>query len=298
MSDATPLVALTAKSSLAVANLIAASHERPMDLKSVLPWDRGVDRSLAPKHPDQCWIYGTAHYDALAPAQRQELLWLEIARDVSMFISLEQTIPPLYMGYINEHRGRITPEVYEYLMIFSKEEIVHTLAFQRYMSLAGLKLFQPPDGLQELLSKQLPAMPPVAGILCTLVIEWVAELAAMYGTQSDAIEPFTRQLFYQHHVDEARHIGFGRWVGESYFESAPEREAQETRRLLQGVMARLIPQFTYNPEIAEHTSFRFPIARTDEAGIKAVRTSAANAALNEKRFAPIFSWLRKVQVMQ
>ncbi len=297
MPEATPAVALTAKNSQAVMKLIATSHERPMDLKTVLPWNQGMDTKLPPKEPEQCWIYGTPHYEALTAEQRHELLWKETARDVSMFITLEQTLPPLYLGYINRYGGSISSEVYEYMMIFSKEEIVHTLVFQRYMGLAGLKLFTPPDGLHDLLVKQLPEMRPVAGILCTLVIEWIAELAAMHGTQSAKIEPFTREMFYQHHVDESRHIGFGRWVGESYFETAPEREAQEMRKLLQGVMARLIPQFTYNPEIVGHTSFRFPIAREDSAQIQAVRTSAANTALNEKRFGPLFSWLRKLEVM-
>ena len=71
--------------------------------------------------------------------------------------------------------GKLAPEVYEYLMIFQKE-IVHTLMFQRYMKMANLPLFAPADGLFELLTQQLPKMHPVAGIICTLLIEWVAEL--------------------------------------------------------------------------------------------------------------------------
>jgi len=295
--DPTQVITLSEKNSRDVLKLIASSHESPMDINTVLPWRQGVDKGGLPKKPEQCWIFGTPYYEKLTDVQRHELLWEETARDVSMFIILEQTLPPLYLGYINQHRGKLSPEVYEYLMIFSKEEIVHTLAFQRYMRLAELRLFNPPDGLHELLVQQLPTMHPVAGVLCTLILEWVAESAAMYGTQSDEIEPLTREMFYQHHIDEARHIAFGRWVGEAYFDVAAEPQAQEMRKLLLSLFNRLIAQFTYNPEIAEHTSFPFPIQRADQAAIDIVRTSQSNVALNQKRFAPLYSWLRKIQVI-
>jgi hypothetical protein len=69
------------------------------------------------------------------------------------------------------------------------------------------------------------------------------------------------------------------------------------RQMMRGLMARLVPQFTYNPEIARHTSFAFPIACDDQAAIDAVRNSEASRLLNEKRFAPLFAWLRKVEAM-
>jgi len=291
------MIFLNDSAKVAIEKLINSSHERPMDCNSVLPWQNGVDRTKPPKKPEQSWIFGTSYYDALSDEQRQELLWQEISRDISMFITLEQTLPPLYVGYINKFGEDISKDVYEYLMIFSKEEIVHTLMFRRFLKAADLNLFNPPDGLHELLTHQLPTMRPEAGMACTLIIEWVAELGAMYCTQGDEIEPLTRKMFYEHHIDESRHIAFGRWVTESYLDKAPAEEANAFRGLLRGLMARLVPQFTYNPEIVDHLPFSFPIARTDEAKIAEVRNSAANVALNEKRFAPLNNWLKKVQVL-
>jgi len=291
------VVALNESSQRGVVKLIATSHERPMDVKSVLPWSQGVDRSQLPKPADQCWIAGTPYYEQLTEAQRHELLWQETARDVSMFITLEQTLPPLYMGYINKYGSSMSSDAHEYMMLFSKEEIVHTLMFRRYMDLAGLKQFRPADGVFEMLTVQLHSMPPEFGIAFTLVLEWVAELGAMHSSQHDFIEPMTRKMFYEHHVDEARHIAFGRWVIESYLESAPAPAAEQLRGLIRGLMARLVPQFTYNPEIAEHVSFDFPIQPGDTERIAEVRNSAANAALNAKRFAPLYSWLQKVGAM-
>ena len=78
---------------------------------------------------------------------------------------------------------------------------------------------------------------------------------------------------------------------------SPSEMAQQMRGVLKGLLAQLIPQFTYNPEISEHLSFDFPIAPGDEARIAEVRASARNAALNEKRFAPMNAWLKKLEVL-
>jgi hypothetical protein len=291
------VVALNESSRSGVAKLIANSHAHPMDVASVLPWVNGVDKTLSPKPFEQSWLAGTQYWEQLTQAQRHEVLWQETARDVSMFILLEQAIPPLYLGYVNKNPGALSSDVYEYLMLFSKEEIVHTLMFQRYMKLAGLGLYDPPENLHELLTVHLLSMPPEFGVSCTLVIEWMAELAAMHASQSNDIEPMTRKMFYEHHVDESRHIAFGRWVTESFLETAAEPQAEQLRAMLRGLMARLIPQFTYNPEIAEHVSFEFPVSRNDSVRIAEVRGSASNTALNEKRFAPLNAWLRKLRVL-
>lgn len=296
-SLAAEVLPLNAKSRTGVLHLIDSSHAAPMDFNSTLPWQIGVDVFRAPKPMNQSWIYGTQYFDALTDTERHELVWKETARDVSMFITLEQAIPPLFMGYVINYPDALSAEVRDYLMLFSKEEIIHTMVFQRYMKLAGLPQFAPSEGLHDLLTKQLPSMPPVAGIICTMIIEWVAELAAMHASQSEQIEPFTRAMFYNHHVDEARHIAFGRWIAESYFETASPEHAARTSQLIHGVLARLIPQFTFNSEIAHHTSFRFPVQPEDTEAIARIRNSPANKQLNDERFAPLFRWLNKLELL-
>lgn len=292
------IVELNAASRSGVAKLISSSHAKLMNLEDVLPWSRGIDRANGlPKPVEHCWLAGTSYMDELTSAQLHDLLWLETARDISMFITLEQTLPPLYINYINRDGDQMSPDVYEYMMIFSKEEIVHTLMFKRFMTLAGLPQFKPADGLYELLMQQLPGMRAEIGIACTLIVEWVAELAAMHASQQPDIEPMVQQLFYAHHVEEARHIAFGRWVTESYLENAPPQQAGMLRAMVRGLMARMIPQFTYNPEIADYVTYAYPVARDDAKRIAEVRDSAANLTLNAVRFAPLYTWLKKLEIL-
>lgn len=274
-----------------VRRLSEASHLQTMDHATVLPWNDPIDKALPPKNLDHLWIAGTRFAEGLTDTQRLELAWLETARDLSMFIWLEQSIPPLYMGYITRDHARIPPELQEYLMVFSKEEIVHTLTFKRFMAKAALPLFSPPQGLYTLLTETLPNMAPPVGVLFTLLIEWVAEIGAMHTTQDAGIEPMTRTLFRAHHHDEARHIAFGRWIAESYFETASAADANQVRAMCRQIFPRLIDMYTYNPEIARHTTFDHPVRPDDLEAIEAVWRSEHNAALNAERFAALYAWM-------
>jgi hypothetical protein len=269
-----------------------------MDHATVLPWNSGVDRTMFPKDPQHLWINGTRFLNGLSAAQILELAWLETGRDISMFIWLEQAIPPLYMGYINQYHDRLSPEVQEYLMVFSKEEIVHTLTFQRFMKLAKLEQWNPPAGLYELLTVSLPKLEPAIGVLYTLLIEWVAELSAMHTSQGEAVEPMTRKLFREHHLDEARHIAFGRWISESFFESGPPEAIIQARQMARLIVPRLIDMFTYNPEIARHTSFVYPVPQDDHQKIEEVWRSPHNAKINAERFSELYAWIDKLALLQ
>lgn len=279
-----------------VSKLRAASHAKPMDFATVLPWDNGIDKSIYPKQKNHLWIYGTPYCDQLSEEQKLELAWLETGRDISMFIWLEQTIPELYMGYITKALDQLDKGTTEYLMIFSKEEIVHSMVFKRFMEMAELERWNPPVGLWELLTETLPKLEPAVGVLFTLLIEWVAELSAMHTSQADNVEPMARQLFKAHHYDEARHLAFGRWISESYFETAPEEETVKTRAMAKVIIPKLVNMFTYNPEIAAHTSFKFPISADDQDKIDEIWVSENNTRINNERFAEFYAWVDKLEL--
>ncbi len=287
---------LAEKTGRTIEQLVNKSHERPLDVNGAIPWDIGIDRSRPPKAMDQLWIYGTPYYDSLSEEQRIETAWIETARDVSMFINLEQFLPPLYMGYVNRYGKSLPKPVFDYLMVFSKEEIVHTMMFRRYMRLAGLPQFRAPAAYAKLVAL-LPELHPCVGILATLVVEWVAELGAIYGTQGSEVDPLTREMFKQHHYDEVRHIGFACRIVEDYFENSPESELRRIRQLFRRLIPKVIAAFRYNPEVAEHTSFTFPIPSDDWDAIDKVRNSFHNEKLDDLRFKEMINWFRKLELV-
>lgn len=300
-SPSAPLFA--SQDNLRVINsMINTSHRSPMLLGSVLPWAEVIDRSAPPKKIETSWIHGTPYWDQLNDAQRLELLWLETARDVSYFIQLEQYLPPMYMGYLTAFGSALASEIEEYMMIFSKEEIVHTQMFRRYMEQAVLPYFVIPQRagsakVMQMLEHAPRSLPPIVGVLWTLVLEWAAELNAVHGTQTDGIESFTKKMFWEHHVDEVRHIAFGRRLCEDYFTSKSAEELAPIRQLLRPAVGDVLEEFKFTEQICDLTSFEFPFKNDDYATIRKVRASENNSRLNAVRFKEINDWLQKLDLL-
>jgi hypothetical protein len=277
-------------------SLIGASHRSYIDLETLIPWKTGVDKKETPKIAEDSWLYGTRYWTALSEEQRLETLWLETARDVSMFIHFEHFLPQLYGGYCNELRADLDPLVYEYLMLFSREELTHIMAFQRYRSIATLPFYAAPGNWNPF-TRSLLTMRPEVGILFTLIVEWVAELGAMHATQSPEIEPLTRLLFREHHIEELRHLAFGKAISDGFFKRSSRNEAEDARQLMKRFLSSLIPAYTYNPEISSFSSFVFPIQANDEDAINEVRNSERNRMLNEDRFKDLFDWCKSQDIL-
>jgi hypothetical protein len=297
--NANPIL-LNERSHKTVQTLINASHRKLLFLDDVVDWQKGVDFTKPPKLEETGWLYGTHYWDAMTPEQRTEVLWLETARDVSYFIWLEQTLPELYVGYVNKYHGDLTPDVREYLMVFSREEIVHTLMFRRYLAAANIPLWSHPENIPNYshFERQLADKHPVYGILWNLLIEWFAELNSIYQTQHESIDPLTRTMFKEHHLEEVRHIAFAKTVVENYFETAPAQDVKELCAFFGQGYVFLLDEYTYMPEIARHTSFEFPIRPDDAEAITAIRKSPNNLLLNEARFRDVREWCRKYDIIQ
>ncbi|WP_323118093.1 diiron oxygenase [Burkholderia alba] len=298
LSDDNPIV-LDERSHKTVRTLINASHRKLLFLDQVVDWQQGIDFAKPPKLAETGWLYGTRYWDAMTPAQRTETLWLETGRDVSYFIWLEQSLPELYVGYVNKYRDTLTPDVHEYLMVFSREEIVHTLMFRRYLKTANLALWSHPENIPHYsnFEEQLWDKHPVYGILWNLLIEWFAELNSIYQTQHDTIDPLTRTMFKEHHLEEVRHIAFAKTVVENYFETAPAADVDALCEFFRKGYLFLLDEYTFMPEIARLASFDYPIDPDDADAIAEVRRSPNNQRLNEARFRDVREWCRKYRII-
>lgn len=286
-----PVLSLNEGKTTQLQALITSSHDSHMDLNSVLDWSKGIDRSIAPKRADHCSIYGTRHWDALTEEQRLEVLWQENAQAASQFIWLEEALGPLFVRLLHKHHGRVPEPIREYMMIFSKEEIVHTQMFRRYLKLAGLPVYGSPE-IQYFI-EELVQYPPVVGILCVYLGEAIAEEAVM-RQDGPGIEPLSKQLFMEHHKEEARHLAFGRWICESFFETAGPEAKGKIGFLVRAFMSSLVPEFTYSEEISEHLKFDIGINPEDKEEIQRVRLSPNNRRLNQERWGGLLAWIKRL----
>jgi hypothetical protein len=286
-----PLLFVSEDRTTQLNNLITKSHESHMDLNDVLPWANGIDRSIAPKRHDHSMVYGTPYWDRLTEEQRIELLWVEVAQTASAFIWLEEGLSPLFIGLLHRNRTQMPEAIYEYMLLFCKEELVHTQMFRRWLKLANLSVYERPDFMQFI--DELVEMHPVAGVLCTYLTEGIAEETAI-RQEGPGIEPLTRQMFFEHHREELRHLAFGRWVCESFFATVGPQTKAQIGMLVRGFMGTIVPLYTYNPEITRYLSFDLGIDPNDTETIDRIRRSANNERLNHERFGPMLEWVKKL----
>lgn len=279
-----------------IATLVNTSNRGSMELDTVLPWATGTDRKQAPKHLEHSWIYGTKYWDMLTPEQQHELMWLETGRDVTAFIKLERFLPVLYVGLINKFRHGLPKEIYDYMLIFSKEEIVHTLMFRRFMKANNLPYIADTESPYKAFIENLANIPPIYGVMFTLVVEWAAELNAMICTQYDGCEPFTRKMFREHHLEEVRHIAFGRKLCEDFVAQASAEERAKFKATFRPIANAVYDEITYNRLIGNFTSFRFPVGPEDREAIAEIRGSEHNRELNKVRFREMETWLVEIGV--
>lgn len=280
----------------AVEKLVTLSNEKCLSLTSVIDHNTTINKNMLPKKENCAWFYGTKYWDMLTKEQKKEVLWAEVARDVSMFIFLEQTLPPLYVGFVNRYREGFTKEIYEYFMIFAKEEIVHTLIFRKWLALTHEKVWPAPSSNYTGLLQKLPVLHPVIGVLWTLTIEWAAETNAIFTTQGPEVEPVTARMFFEHHKEEVRHITFGRKVINNWFSNASEDEKELVRNTFSGQLSALMSLITYNNDLQKMLSFKLPFDENDEQVVKEIRTSENNRKINAQRFAEQMEWYKQLGI--
>lgn len=271
-----------------VHTLLRKSYERPLEVRTAIPWDLGVDRDRPAKALARLWLYGTPFHELLTPQQRIETSWLEIARDVSWLIKLKECMSSLYTSYPNRYRRAIPSEVQEYLLVQSKEDIVHALMLKRYMGMAKLPTFKHFPALERI-SALLPEMHPCIAIVSNLVLTWIIDAGIMDATQSTGLDVLTREIFKLHHADKVRHLDFSRRLIEDYFSDSSRDDRQRMRQILSWVIPDMLSSYRFSPEIAAHTSFEFPV--NTPGMIAAVRQSAQNELLDRERFQALDSWL-------
>ncbi len=292
-------IVLDQKSHTTVQSFIAASNRKLLHVDTIVPWAQDVDVSKPPKLEETSWIYGTIQWRGLSPAQRTELLWLETARDVSYCIWQEQAFAEMYIGYVNRYHSSLSSDIREYLVISSREELVHTLMFRRYLHVAKLPIWSHPKTIPRFpaFAKRTINQHPVYGILWNLLVKWHTDLNAMYQTQHALVDPLTRAIFKEHHAEETRHIAFAKMIVENFFTTAHAGEANALREFIKRAFGIFLHEITFMPEIARLTSFAFPVAIDDHKNIQDIRNSPNNLRINRERFRDVHEWCMKYKLL-
>ena len=221
----TPSTAPESASSLA-SRLSAASRRKLWDVYSHFDWPEKLDETKWCMPPELCSLYGTDVWNELDEAGQRKLSLYELGNFCSLVLQGER---PLVQGLIHRIHGKDSPfEITEYLHHFVDEENKHMVMFGEFCHRYIGKIY--PEKKLILPRKYAKGEEDVVFFCKVLVVEEYGDYYNVAIEKDERCDELVRELNRMHHVDEARHLAFGRRFLAELFEHHAGNWPEETLR--------------------------------------------------------------------
>ena len=183
-----------------------ASQKFFYDPTTKLEWPEELDRSRWIMSPELISLYGTPVWDEMSEDQQKELSFHEMAGFFSMVLNGER---PLLEGmsqrmYVTEKNLEIT----EYMHHFLDEENKHMMMFSGYLRRYVGKVY--PEKKIPFAREMAKGEEHLSFLAQVLVVEEISDYYNLIMAADERLPQIIRDINRVHHVDEARHIHFGR----------------------------------------------------------------------------------------
>jgi hypothetical protein len=207
--------------------LTGASRRKHWDVYSAFDWPAQLSTDLWYMPPELISVFGTPVWDALDEATRRRLSLFELGNFFSLVLQGER---PLVQGLVHRLYARSNSrEITEYLHHFVDEENKHMVMFGEFCHRYVGKVY-PEKKIS--LPQQLAAGEEEVAFFCKVMV--VEELGDYYNVEilrDERCDPFVRRINEVHHIDEARHLAFGRrYLAELFERHAKAWSADELAR--------------------------------------------------------------------
>jgi hypothetical protein len=244
--------------------LTRASEKFFYDVATKIEWPETVDASEWTMSPELVSLYGTETWQKLDNAQRKKLAFHEVAGFFSLILHGER---PLLEGM--SHRMYAVEknlDVLEYMHHFLDEENKHMMMFSGYLRRYVGKVY--PEKKLAIARPMAKGEEDAAFFAKVLVVE---ELSDYYNTvmgQDDRLPKVIRDVNWTHHVDEARHIHFGRRYLNDIWEQNIAHWSAEEKQKFRGWLVDYVNaswRDFYNPSVYRDAGLPDPYGARDEA---------------------------------
>lgn len=205
------------------ARLTGASRRKLWDVYSAFDWPEALVPDMWCMPPELISIHGTPAYEALDEAQRKKLSLYEIGNFFSLVLQGER---PLVQGLVHRlYLKSSSREVTDYLHHFVDEENKHMVMFGEFCNRYVGKVY--PEKKIALAREYGKGEEEVAFFCKVMVVEELGDYYNVVIDRDERCEPLVRKLNRVHHVDEARHLAFGRvYLAELFARHAPAWSAE------------------------------------------------------------------------
>jgi len=209
-------------SELAV-RLTKASRKKLWDVYNTFDWPAALQENVWYMPPELISIYGTPVYDALTEEQQKRLSLYELGNFFSLVLQGER---PLVQGLVHRLYAKgNTVSVNEYLHHFVDEENKHMVMFGEFCNRYIGKVY--PEKKISLPKEYAKGEEEVAFYCKVMVVEELGDYYNVTIEKDERIDPLVREVNRVHHIDEARHLAFGRLqLAELFQRYSPEWSPQ------------------------------------------------------------------------
>lgn len=207
-----------------VESLCKASVDNELNYFDELKWPESLDINQWFMSPELLSIYGTKYFDSLTIAEQQQLSFYELLNFFSMNIHGERH---LMSGMSQLFYKDETREFTKYLHHFLAEENQHIQYFARFCNQYGKKIY-PDTLLQSLPTEYQKGEEEFLYFAKVMVFEECLDRYNVSMSKDERLPQIVRSINRVHHLDESRHLAFGRRLLKQIFEEYSPGWSPET----------------------------------------------------------------------
>jgi hypothetical protein len=235
------------ESSAALAKKLSeASVRKAWDVYSAFQWPESLTGHEWMMSPELTSLHGTPLWDGLSEDQRRLLSKWEVGNFFSLVLQGER---PLVQGLVHRLYSKRSPEaITEYLHHFVDEENKHMVMFGTFCRRYLGKVY--PEKKIITPAKMTKEEEEIVFYCKVLVVEELGDYYNIFMQKDERLHPIVRELNRVHHIDESRHLAFGREhlrsLCRAYLAHASEQDRQEMGQWLLDYIASSWADY-YNP---------------------------------------------------
>jgi hypothetical protein len=242
--------------------LCEASEKKYVNPYEYLDWPATLDRERWYTSPELVSLHGTETWDALDEAARKRLSFLEAVNFFSLNIHGEKSLIEglahrLYAGGSAGHSP--------YLHHFLDEENKHMVYFGGFCSRYAGQVYR--DRKVAFPREYAEGEEDFLFFAKVMIFEEIVDVYNLRMSKDERLEPIARRINLIHHLEETRHLAFGRAITAELFEThAPKWDARTRQAVSEYLAAYLRATWKeyWNPDVYADAGLPEPyeIART------------------------------------
>ncbi len=210
---------MTAAVDLAI-RLSEASIKKAWDVYSIFDWPEKLDPA---EHwymsPEMISIYGTDLFESLTEPEQKRLSFYELVNLFSFVLLGERGLNEgmTHRMYRKGTVGAIT----DYLHHFVAEENKHMIMFGKFCTDYANGVY--PEKKLVIPREYAEHEEDISFFCCVLIVEELGDIYNLKMMSDNRIHPLVAHINKVHHIDEARHMSFGRQYVSELFEDCSSR---------------------------------------------------------------------------